>query len=182
MAKKQGVVSFNITLPIQVRKQMRKRADVNWSQVAKAAFEKVLQERSYNMSQVAERLRKSRDEHASEQQTEGIEEGKKWAAKQAELHELKNFARMDTECPLDSADGGLIYDDRDGDAYSLAERIACQALNGTMEPSDCETFNRSQAEAYWERIGGDGFNPDAEFVVGFVEGCLSVFEAVKNEL
>jgi hypothetical protein len=170
-----------ITVPNELKARMDAIGeDVNWSALACRAFEQKLGEiinrrGVKGMQGVIARLRASKLEHASEAFGDGIAAGKEWAGATAEAVELERLERY-------REDIGSAWDEvfaaGFGGAIGIHERLAW-----TARPDD--ERDREAASRFWEQAIGDNFESlmcDDDFLKGFVDGALEVWDAVKDQL
>lgn len=130
------------------------------------------------MNQVAERLRNSRNEEASALYRAGFEAGRRWAANNAKFGELKNVEDL-----LDCVESGQYsgfdpFSDDENDAFTAAERVAFSIIHGQKSDDD---IDRDESTIFWEAIEGD-VAPDGEWVRGFCEGAIDLFDSVKKRI
>lgn len=177
---------MTVYIPDDLKARMDKtREEVNWSQLACAAFERKLgdiasRKARKNMEDVIERLRASKQSSGSARFRAGFEVGQDWARDSAEASELENLERLH-----DSAAGRTKYEktwigifDRsvDHDYDSLPE-----ALFSQIRPADED--DSSEAEEFWERLGGHDWEElPGSWYRGFCEGALDIWRQVKDKL
>jgi hypothetical protein len=154
---------------------------VNWSAIACQAFEAKLAEitkrrGAMDMKEVAMRLRVSKRKNEAVQYQEGFEVGRRWAMNQAEADELERLADLHLHAQTIREWQTLFYEYRN-DASSAAERLAKVILGEDGEPG------RAEAREFWENVLGkrEAAVP-SEFVRGFAEGALEVWDEVQGEL
>jgi hypothetical protein len=149
---------------------------VNWSAVAAEAFELKLGEiarkqKEKAMETVVSRLRASKIEHANTVNKEGHEAGAAWARDTAEYDELGRLNKLN----LNDWFRG------EPDApFSNADHLAF-AITGT----DADECSRDEAHEmvrdFWGNIDDEVLEHE-DFLRGFCEGALSVFEKVEGRL
>jgi hypothetical protein len=168
-----------ITIPADLKARMEAIEDVvNWSALACQAFEQKLaeiikQKGTGNMTDVVNRLRVSKRKFVNQQYQEGHATGKKWAKDAAEAGEL---IRLNDMRDLAASAWNYWFTDQKGAAYSTAEFFVFQ-----MWPED--DGDRSAAYNFWEQRGFDQFHqPKDDFVCGFAEGALSIWDEVKDQV
>jgi hypothetical protein len=167
-----------ITVPSDLKARMEAVDEpVNWSAIACAAFEQKLaeiikQRGTKDMDEVIDRLRASKKKHDSEQYQQGHEAGQEWAKEQAEVDELLLLEKWEQSCPPTEWQDCFIAGDRS--AYSVAENFVFR-----IWPDD--DGDRGAAQNFWEQQGRED-NPDGEFVRGFAEGALGIWNQVKDKL
>ena len=126
-----------------------------------------------NMREVAMRLRVSRRRSETEACNEGFEAGKAWAMSRAEADELERLADLKAR-ELNRWDA-IFCQDRQ--AYSVAERMAF-VIVGLDDVND-----RAEAREFWETaLGKQVEKLQPEFVRGFVDGTLHIWDGVAHEL
>ena len=168
-----------ISIPDDLKRRMdRVKEPVNWSAIAAEAFELKLGEiarkqKEKTMDTVIARLRASKIQGASAFQKEGHVIGIGWAKEHAEFDELQRLARLDADEFFGSDWGG------DG-AYAAAEVLVFK-IAGT------DDYDRSAATDFWESLLGDDADAETrlaslDFLRGFVEGAVELFEQVEGEL
>jgi hypothetical protein len=176
-----------ITVPPDLKARMEAVEEpVNWSAIACQAFEQRLADitrrrGAKDMRQVVQRLKASRDRVGSDRYREGSEAGKAWAMSHAEADELARLSDLYETHERDGSGWDGFF--TGGGAYSPAERLAFVILGEEREG------DRSTAAEFWERYAdvspsrrrqeGDLFD---DFVRGFVDGALGIWDEVKDEL
>jgi hypothetical protein len=176
------VARTTISIADDLKRRMdRVRKPVNWSSVAAEAFERRLnvmaqnkQEKS-SMEAVIARLRASRDQRGLDEFALGEARGSEWAMKIAEYAELSRLEKH-----FDVTDMLEHYNDRTKSVFSWAERLAFTTL--PMRPLG--QYTSQDAAKFWARAGvlEPRHLQSAEFLRGFVEGAVSIFEQVKSAL
>ncbi len=156
----------NFYIKDEVRERMREASHVNWSRVASAAIEAKLaelnREKEIAMTdqQVVDRIRASKNMQEDTDQKEGFDAGVQWAKLAAEWRHFERLSK------INSADSP---DDYPGDW--LWETV--------IGPDEGSRPRRDDVEALF----GEGIaDPSHSFVEGFIEGALTVFENVKEQL
>ena len=177
-----GISRTSVSVPASLKKRMDKVKDeVNWSAIACRAFEEKLAEiasnkEKKNMSDVINRLRASKAEAEAESYRDGAKLGTAWATNTARVRELKRFARMRDDwaecwdCGNFETDGTC--------AWAAYERVYFY-----LEPDD--DGDRTLAKEFWEMATGEENEHnlmDADFLRGFVEGSLTVWDEVSDKL
>ena len=183
MAKSQQTT---IRTSISIRRDLKRRMDkvkepVNWSALAAEAFERKLTEiqikqENPEMSKVIERLRASQREAESELYQEGWSAGEDWAEKSAEAIELKRLEAWLSNRDFDP----YRYENSETYAWSAADCLFFQ-----LHPGDDN--DRQSAGFFWECILRDDAESQSnlhepEFLRGFVEGALDVWDKAKDRL
>ena len=183
--KHSGTTRANISVPTDLKRRMAKvKEAVNWSSLACRAFEDKLGEiaakrEKKTMSDVIDRLRKSKRDSESGSYRQGFDVGTEWAedsAKALELEALQRFYevwRNEFHGDFDryfSAERGI------SSAYSIAEQIYF-----ALRPEDDQ--DRGAAEDFWITVLGDDnqIYEEPQFLRGFVEGTLDLWEQVKEK-
>lgn len=148
--------------------------DFNWSEFVGAAIERQLciLEQEYVPMSTIERLRASKQQLRSEQFMEGERFGREWANRSAEYAQLKRLSKLrDT---VEDWDEWFVEDETG--VYGV-----CELLVEAIEPPG--EFNRQVAADFWkDALDGEGPEEDPDFVQGFAEGALAVFDSVEDEL
>jgi hypothetical protein len=168
-----------ITVPPDLKARMDAVEEpINWSAVAAAAFEQKLAEivrrrGAKDMREAIARLRASKARFVEQEFKQGREAGRAWAMNRAEAAELERLAAFVERCGLDW-DG--LFDRAGTDAYSAGERIVFAIL-----PED--DGDRGASHCFWEMNAGD---PDLamrpEFVRGFAEGAVELWDEIRDQL
>lgn len=171
-----------ISVPRPLKEQMETVTEsVNWSALACRAFEAKLAEiaakkERKDMDDVVTRLRASKHRVEDEHYHEGEKAGREWAEAYAEADELANLERWQARL---GHDFDVIFSDdlTWRSAYSSAELVAFAAWPEKDE-------DRSAAEMFWEEALGDDAKlaDDAQFVKGFVQGAIELWDQVKDKL
>ncbi len=167
-----------ITIPPDLKARMEAVEEpVNWSAIACRAFEQKLAEiirrkGPKDMAEVIDRLRASRRRHESEQLALGNARGQSWARDQAEVGELILLERLRDECGRRDWDG--LFMSGEGDAYGSSEHFVF-----AIWPE--RDGDRGAATEFWEMLGIE-HHPQDDFVRGFAEGALEVWDEVKDRL
>jgi hypothetical protein len=173
-----------ISLPAELKARMDAVGEpVNWSAIACRAFEQKLAEITRrrgvkNVRDIVTRLRASKTRQSDEHYNRGFENGKKWAAEEAEAGELERLA---------AARDGVGYDwDRmfDPDTADHNAYGACEHLVFIMRPESDGV--RQAAADFWEHVAGNDsetlrWDPDG-YVRGFAAGALEIWDEVKAQL
>jgi hypothetical protein len=160
----------NISVPDDLKKRMDKMdktEDVNWSQVATAAFEAKLAEiasrkAERNMDDIVQRLRASKK--ASMPKDEAFELGQEWAKHRAEWSQLEKLAST-----LDSTEFEAKFQDKEW-GYAVYFLI-------TLDPGLRGSGFLRMAE---EIFGKDQVSP--EFTRSFWSGAVAVYNEVKDQV
>jgi hypothetical protein len=167
---------------VSVSPELRARMDavqepVNWSAIACQAFEHKLAEitkrkGAKDMKDVINRLRASKEQFKGDQHQAGHDAGESWAKNEAEAGDL---IQLDNFRGRAGTDWDACFWDMPNDAYSTAEKF----FFSVWPEHDGE---RSEANEFWERQGFEKDHPVGDYVRGFAEGALSVWDDVKDEL
>lgn len=160
---------ISIYIPDDMKARMDKASDdVSWSAVAQRAFSVELDfvesvKEIKTMSDVIERLRTSKQRFAQNELSRAREAGVEWAKKRAQFNELRQIARFDT-VGLDMLSG---------------EEAAAYVVNFVIGG---DHFDESDL-AYFFGIDEDALDSiTPEYVEGFVEGAVAVWEEVEDEI
>lgn len=162
------------------RRMDRVKEAVNWSAIAAQAFELKLGElaqhrKEKNMSNVIERLRASKLQGGSNAERQGREMGTGWAKDAAAFSELKRLSKLDRDSFFDETNWPA------SEAFGPAEMLALKILG------EDAAGDRTDATNFWEQIVGNDENVDGlleslDFLRGFAEGALSIYEQVADSL
>jgi hypothetical protein len=174
---------MTITVRADIKARINEVKDeANWSAVACRAFEQELAEviklkGADAVKDTIERLRASRRRLNDDRFQEGFAMGQAWAKVSAEAGELERLADLRDRSSQDGWGWEGNFDPPDGaSAYSAAERIAFVIL--------AEEYDGDWGEAsnFWEQQAGQEKHPPDEFVRGFAEGALEIWDLVKDEI
>ncbi len=175
-------VRRTVSLPEDIDRRMEKYADINWSEVARLAFEKKLAEmvpktkEQKIMEATIERLRSLALKEANAAEQTGAELGTKWACETAEPKELRRLEYL-----ANSRDFEHFLESNEQDTYSLSQRVVELILGK-------ENFKRNDADEFWEFLLGDMVDEtramieDSHFAQAFIEAAVDVWDKVKNEI
>lgn len=154
---------------VSLTKELRKRMDsvkgqVNWSEVARNAFESKLAEiertKGTNVDQeLIDRLRKSKEEAENEDYQTGWNDGQVWAKDYADFRDLQRVERF---CESNDNDYSWVH------IYYVISDV------------DNRVDAREPLE-FWEQHTGI-MEPSDGMVKGFIEGALEVWQKVKEHL
>jgi hypothetical protein len=169
-----------ITVPPDLKARMDAVDEpVNWSALACQAFEQRLAEiikrkGSSNMNDVISRLRASKRTYENAQYQAGHEAGQAWAKDEAEAGELILLSQWKDRAGRDWDD---YFATGENDAYG-----SCENFVFTIWPE--HDGNRTTSEEFWEGNvpEGQSDHPEDNFVRGFAEGALAVWDEVKDQL
>ena len=178
--KKRPAKRVTISVPDELRRQMGKHPEVNWSAVAAQAFILKLGEiaklkERKTMSDVVARMKASKLEEGSELFKQGQGAGEEWAKNHAEYGELKRLAGF-----KDDHDSQYDHDSLVGQAFGQYELIAFAILG--LE--DCH--NRKASDDFWADAL-EGYEEmellkEPEYLRGFVEGALAIWLALEGKI
>lgn len=165
---------MTISIPEHLKVRMdRVGGRVNWSAVARAAFEAKVadlaaRERMMTMQDIAMRLRSTLDRDEDDDFRAGEQIGSTWAARFADAKELERLQIVDAGTPHP------LFSDDDSSAYSPGEHLVF-----VVRPDF--DGDRGAAHDFWSDFGPDSEEgaTRASFVNGFVEGALSVWRLVS---
>ncbi len=190
MSKKRKTVDRRmISIPPSLNDRMAKLPDVNWSAIACAAFERKLgelaaQKEEKDMEDVIARLRASKAESDSKLYRDGFKLGESWARDHASVAELKQLAKLRDS--VDDSDWEGQFHTQEGDAFSAADHLAFTIINEDGELGRGSYCGREDSTQFWERATGldqyDSNLSDDEFLKGFAEGALDVWDQVKSQI
>jgi hypothetical protein len=180
MSESQKVARINITMPAALKQRMDAVSeDVNWSATAAEAFERKLlalasQREARSMKETIERLKAAKELEQDKSHRSGHEAGEKWAmnvAKPSELQRLEEYGdesqhswEYDLEVMNNSRNDG-------------AGTVLAKVITGDDE------LDREGVESFWiQCMREPGDFADTTFALGFVEGALQVWAAVKDHI
>ena len=177
--KRPNTIRTTISVPRELKGRMDKvKEDVNWSALACQAFQEKLagiatRKEKREMKDVIERLRASKRKSGSEDFQEGYQAGREWAEKHAEAVELEQLGTLN-----DRWDWSFLGED--DTVFTVAE-----ALFFEWQPE--RDGDRAASKVFWECAVGDDESAErnlcnAEFLKGFCEGALKVWETVESQL
>lgn len=156
---------INVSVPDDLKIRMDVIDGVNWSAIAKAAFERELAYQSSikeieTMEDVVDRLRGSKAQYIEDLSESGKDYGRDWAMNTAEYAEL---SRITEQVNL-------------GTGPSTKDALF-DLINGIEGGVDCDW------EEFWERLEvTDESIITEEFIQGFCQGAKAVFDEVKHKL
>lgn len=145
---------INLSIPDDLKESMDNLKDVNWSEVAREAFQTAVtihSLRSSNMEQAGiERLRASKKSNEERQRAEGVQFGKNYALEHAGYDELKTY-----------------HDDINWENWqvSVADQLRgmLDDYSNTALPTVGDIFDTDPSDAFLE---------------GFLEGCNEIYSQV----
>jgi hypothetical protein len=159
---------------------------VNWSAIASEAFAAEVarintRKEKAKMDDVIARLRASQREGVSLLFERGREAGEEWAKQEAEAIELRRLeqARYETKSEVKSGFDNWLVGIHPDSRLSARSRFV-QIIRPTEHALDCE----STVEDFWDEALDDLAcdSGDSEFVHGFADGALDIWEEVANKL
>ena len=173
-----GVIRTNISVPKALKARMDQVEErVNWSAVAQAAFEAKLLEleskkETETMQDVIARMKAADELDNKESYQEGVKAGKRWASDQARPRHLRALDEAVEDGASDLVEG---FCNRHG-YYIGAGLYRCILRDPEADEGDIEAF--------WANALGEDSTKieDNYFGEGFVEGALSVWDAVKGQI
>jgi hypothetical protein len=125
-----------------------------------------------DMASVTERLRASKKDHLKKLHADGVNAGTEWAAESAEAAELIQLATWKEQL---AGDWDACFVDSEHRSNSAAADFVF-----TVWPED--DGDHVVASSFWEGQGFDGRDPEGEFVRGFAEGALEIWDAVESKI
>ncbi len=149
---------INLSIPDRLKSEMDAlEGRANWSALATESFEREVRKLNrvniMETTQVAERLRASFEQSGVSLRDKGHQTGVEWAARTAEYDELAWLS--------DSEDAAIDLSD--------------------WQVSD-SPFEEYEPKKFWERAAGLERLPSADYVWGFVEGAVEMFERVRDQV
>ncbi len=186
MSESHTFARTTISIPRALKRRMDEvEGPVNWSGVAAAAFEAKLKELQSRMEaksveEAVRRLRAAAELEANEDYQDGLQAGRDWAMEAATPKQLRRIAdyleRDRRESP------GIPWWDvdqhrRTGAPIGVAERFVAVARPG-------READGGAAQEFWEEALGDDAPRvgDADFLRGFGEGAVEVWNQVRDRL
>jgi hypothetical protein len=179
MSKTSGSTRTTISVPADLKRRMDKvKEPINWSALACAAFEQKLAEvaarkERKDMDDVIQRLRGSKQQHATESAQAGAAAGEQWAKDTAEAVELE---RLEQERVATGHDWDRLFDE---------DRDPADWLYDVMHPGhESDRFAPSSREFWEQQIGEDDLHliDDNEWLRGFAFGAIQVWREVQSKL
>jgi hypothetical protein len=180
MADETKSARTTISVPRHLKEQMEAVAEpVNWSALACRAFEAKLAEiaakkERKGMDDIVTRLRASKRRVEDEHYQQGDAAGREWVKDLAEADELMCLERWKAAFGWE---WDRFFTDDFSNAYSEAEQVAF-----AVWPE--HDGDRRMADEFWEQVLGDDISAThhPQFVKGFVEGALALWDEVKDQL
>jgi hypothetical protein len=166
-----------ISIPDDLKKRMdRVKEPVNWSAIAKEAFELKLGDLARNrkektMDNVVERLRASKIQRVNTITKEGQQAGAEWAKDTAEFDELERIDEVNTNEWFNGIPNA---------PYGWCDYLAFMIL-GTRE----DELSGEVSRDFWEAAVGDASDSrlkSEEFLTGFIDGASEVYRSVASKL
>ena len=142
----------------------------NWSGIASAAFRQYIasikiRTNNTDMNAVIERLKAAKEMEDQQNAELGRQQGRKWAMQNAKPSELRRLeAARDPNDDWNIGDSDTPHDWGD----RLAAIVFGEYSRGAFDDLIDDEFSN--------------LNCDADFVNGFAEGCMEIWEEVKDEL
>lgn len=185
--KTRGVARTAVSLAPELLRRMRAtKGEVNWSAIAAQAFEAELtrldiRKGNKKMDHVVERLRASRRECVTSLFETGFMEGRMWAEEVAEEIELRRLerARLTAKSQMNFGYNNWLLGLRDKPNISpRAAFVYC------IRPTDYDVLYEEGIDNFWEEVleVSAPESDESEFVHGFADGALSIWEEVANKL
>lgn len=168
---------MNITIPEAMRKRMASVRGVNWSEVARAAFERKLaqlevQKDEPKMEDVVARLLATREESVERDEAEGKKLGRSWAMKTAtmkELEALEDWAKIKWN--------NRVIPEACGELATLYMNIV-----GWNDEKDGQPDTAVVEEWWRHEVNGRGYEPSEAMLDGFMEGVIEIWREVQQRL
>jgi len=129
-------------------------------------------------SKTVERLRASKLANQGGLFNEGFEAGQEWAKNRGEAWELINLEQFHDEIRLEQQyDWDWFFSDEGSQdqVYTTAE-----SLYFKIDPD--QDKERSSAREFWAGITEDDKDDKNDWLRGFAEGALAIWEAVKTQI
>jgi hypothetical protein len=179
-----NAVRMNISIPRDLKNRMDGVAEaVNWSRVAGDAFEVKLLEltsrrEAKTTDEVIVRLKAAAELEKNEGYQAGFQAGQAWAREAATPKQLRRIAAHIDSCLTGSTDWWDVDSPNWQAPFGATDRFAIAARpEARRDPRVLTDF--------WEQALGEddaGRARDADFLRGFGEGVIEVWEVVKDEL
>lgn len=177
---------MTVYIPDDLKTRMDKtREEINWSQLACAAFERKLgdianRKARNSMDEVIERLRASKQSSGFGRFKVGFEAGQDWAREVAEVGELENLERLrdsaNDRSKYEKSWAGLFDVSIDHDYDSLPAELFYH-----IRATNDEEYE--EMEEFWQTLAGDDWEDlPASWYRGFCEGALDIWKQVKDKL
>ncbi len=122
-----------------------------------------------------ERLRASKMASTKSEQEQGFASGREWATDFAEYKDLLNLSKWwETTSP---GDRELALTTLETDPFNASHHLACITLG-------LENSSRHDSDEFWDAAIGedDERRHSDDFVLGFVEGALEVWDSVRDQI
>lgn len=178
-----------VSIPIELKARMDAvEESINWSSLACQAFEEKLVEIAkkkveMDRAEVIARLRASKRKVASRLYDAGFAAGEKWAKAEAGAHELRNLAKFRSSFTCDGRRDLEDFFDPDDDGEpghaGWAKAIACRALGMAPDDYDDEIATKHAYEMFSREVH---VMDKSDYVYGFLEGALAVWDQVANDI
>lgn len=175
------MANLNVYVPEDLKRRMDKvKNPPVWSQVACEAFERKLgelaaQKKDKAMADVIQRLRASKLKSGSEEKQRGRRAGREWAMHRAEAPELQRLSMYYAKL------GGLGVASCE-EAFIAQHEHDLPGARRFVATIDPDEEDNRVVEEFWFNEGFDRGLPTDEFVQGFTEGALEVWDEVEGEL
>ena len=166
----------NVSLPVTLHEALSAHPEENWSAVAAKAFEQRLgeikqqqnrKEKKPDLMNTINRLRKSKAAHDGEQYTSGKTAGREWAQDVAEAPQLERLEEYNNDL------GRSFRQPLHGE--NIARELASVIEND-------QGLSWNDVTNFWERSAGVETLPNGEYLGGFVDGAIGLWQEVKDEL
>lgn len=176
------MAKMTVYVPGDLKGRMDQAEGVNWSPLACKAFEAKLAEiittkGAKDMQDVVARLKASKARTDDANRIRGREMGVAWASAAAEFADMQ---RLEAWTEGEHGTGWTWQDwlekpGRDDEAFDEGHRLAETLLS--------QDLDRQSGDRFWSRFVQTETDRQAgTFLIGFVEGALEVWEAVKGQL
>lgn len=164
---------MTISIPDELKIRMDAIEGVNWSAVAKRAYEIEVevkaQTKGDNMSGMIERMRAGRVRKEMEERPEWVATGRRWAVEDAEYHQLSAVAKIDLD--------GLERDPRAADENDARRFLATIAM---AIYGECDDYEINET---FELITGEvNGSASTRLLVWWVEGAQQAWNEVKDKI
>lgn len=183
-----GYVRTTITVPADLKQEMEKVADrENWSALAAECFRarvaaiKASQLTRGDMKKIVERLKAAKEQDEVDEYEDGKRAGRDWAADYATPAQLRRLAAADAEQYAWAGSPNAPW----GWRHLVAFKI-----NPKFDRDDRPTA-KELVDDFWERaLGGDsdrvkegpGDMAVNDFLRGFIEGAIEIWEEVEDQV
>ena len=184
-----NVVRMTISVPKELKAQMDGTTSVNWSAVASEAFRAKLltlqsKKETTTMDEVAERLRAGDELDRNIDYRDGWAAGERWARQEARPKQLRNLQQSMEESAQDPGAGFETVAGHKPAGVGWHVYLGMLGRRGAVTSFVEVREIAVAADAFWNSVIGTDRNriETASFGQGFVEGALSIWEQIKDQV